>query len=432
MRSFQFETIPDGLPPSDRDATQDIRLLCESTRKNCLGPLLELIKNKLNTCSTIPKVSFIISDGIMSFGMKAGEELGIPGVQFWTASACGFMGCLHLGELIKRGLVPFKDADYKTNGCHDTMIDWIPGMGNIGLKDIPGFIRTTNPNDIMLNFMEKEAYNCLNSSAVIFNTFDELEHEVLDAISSKFSRSIYTIGALPMMLEGLKEDPLWRNTQVKSIGSNLWKEDSTCISWLDKKEPNSVLYVNFGSFTVISDERLKELAWGLFSSNKTFLWIIRPDVLTGYSAILPKEFFDEIIQDDRGMFSSWCSQHEVLSHPAVGGFLSHCGWNSMLESLCNGVSMICWPFYADQQTNSRYACDVWGMGTKIDNNVKREKFEEIVRELMEGNGRGIQKKYKNKCCSYWKTKVEEATRNGGTSYSNFDRLIKEVLCKRNA
>lgn len=74
--------------------------------------------------------------------------------------------------------------------------------------------------------------------------------------------------------------------------------------------------------------------------------------------------------------------------------------------------MICWPFYADQQTNSRYACDVWGIGTKIDNNVKREKIEEIVRELMEGNGRGIQKKYKNKCCSYWKTKVEEATSNG--------------------
>ncbi|KAI3856901.1 hypothetical protein MKX03_036207, partial [Papaver bracteatum] len=150
-----------------------------------------------------------------------------------------------------------------------------------------------------------------------------------------------------------------------------------------------------------------------------------------YSTILPKEFFDEIIRDDRGMFSSWCSQHEVLSHPAVGGFLSHCGWNSMLESLCNGVPIICWPFYADQQTNSRYACDVWGIGTKIDNNVKREKIEEIVRELMEGNGRGIQKKNRSKCCSDWKTKVKEATRNGGTSYANFDRLIKEVLCKRN-
>ncbi|KAI3945254.1 hypothetical protein MKX01_035015 [Papaver californicum] len=60
----------------------------------------------------------------MSFGMKAAEELGIPGVQFWTASACGFMACLHLGELIKRGLVPFKDADYITNGCLDMVIDW--------------------------------------------------------------------------------------------------------------------------------------------------------------------------------------------------------------------------------------------------------------------------------------------------------------------
>lgn len=210
-------------------------------------------------------------------------------------------------------------------------------MGNIGLKDIPGFIRTTNPNDIMLNFTEKEAYNCLNSSAVIFNTFDELEHEVIDAISSKFSRSIYTIGALPMMLEGFKEDPLWKNIpELQSIGSNLWKEDSTCISWLYKKEPNSVLYVNFGSFTVISDERLKELAWGLFSSNKTFLWIIRPDVLTGYSAILPKEFFDEIIQDDRGMFSSWCSQHEVYH-------------TQLLEDFCHiAGGILCWKVYATE------------------------------------------------------------------------------------
>ncbi|OUZ99623.1 UDP-glucuronosyl/UDP-glucosyltransferase [Macleaya cordata] len=398
---FRFETIPDGLPPSDRDATQDIRALCESTRKNCLAPLVDLVKNKLNSSSDIPQVSCIISDGIMSFGIKAAEELGVPGVQLWTASACGFMGCLHLGELVNRGLVPLKDENCLTNGYLDTVIDWISGMKNLRLKDIPGFIRTTNPNDIMLNFMGEEAYNCLNASAIIFNTFDVLENEVLDAISSKFSIKIYTIGPLSMMLDGEEEeeeDLVQETPLMKSImrSSSLWKEDSNCLLWLDKKEPNSVLYVNFGSFTVISDQRLKELAWGLVNSNHTFLWIIRPDVVTGYSAILPEGFFDEITKDDRGFLTSWCPQDRVLSHPAIGGFLTHCGWNSMLESLCNGVPMICWPFYADQQTNCRYACDVWRIGVEVDSDAKREKIERIVKELMEG------KKTRDMALMYWK------------------------------
>ena len=107
LPDFQFETIPDGLPPSDRDATQDIPALCDSTRKNCLAPFKELVL-KLNSSSEVPLVSCIVSDGIMSFAIKAGEELGIPEVQFWTASACGFMGYLNFTELIKRGILPFK------------------------------------------------------------------------------------------------------------------------------------------------------------------------------------------------------------------------------------------------------------------------------------------------------------------------------------
>ncbi|KAF3953561.1 hypothetical protein CMV_021009 [Castanea mollissima] len=107
LPDFQFETIPDGLPPSDRDATQHVPSLMDATRKNCLGPFKELVL-KLNSSSEVPLVTCIVSDGIMSFTIKAGEELGIPEVQFWTASACGFMGYLNFTELIKRGILPFK------------------------------------------------------------------------------------------------------------------------------------------------------------------------------------------------------------------------------------------------------------------------------------------------------------------------------------
>jgi hypothetical protein len=109
LPDFRFETIPDGLPlpPSDFDATQDVPSLCDSTRTNCLAPFKELL-TKLNSSSEVPPVTCVISDGAMSFGIKAAEEFNIPQVQFWTASACSFMGYLHFSELTRRGFVPYK------------------------------------------------------------------------------------------------------------------------------------------------------------------------------------------------------------------------------------------------------------------------------------------------------------------------------------
>lgn len=109
LSDFRFETIPDGLPPSDRDATQDVPALCDSTRKTCLAPFLELL-GKLNSSADdqVPPVTCVVSDGVMGFGIKAAQMLGIPDVQFWTASACGLMGYLQHVELLKRGIVPFQ------------------------------------------------------------------------------------------------------------------------------------------------------------------------------------------------------------------------------------------------------------------------------------------------------------------------------------
>ena len=111
LPDFRFEAIPEGLPPSDRDATQDVPALCDSTRKNCLAPFKELLLKLNSLPEEVPPVSCIVSDGVMSFAIKAGEDLGIPEVQFWTASACSFMGYLHFDELINRGIIPFKGKD---------------------------------------------------------------------------------------------------------------------------------------------------------------------------------------------------------------------------------------------------------------------------------------------------------------------------------
>ncbi|XP_058096486.1 7-deoxyloganetin glucosyltransferase-like [Magnolia sinica] len=409
--SFRFETIPDGLPASnDR---HDIYALTDSLRKKCVEPFRELV-TKLNSSLNTPPVTCIVADGIMTFTLQVAEEVGVPEVLFWPMSASGFMGFFQYRELIQRGLVPMKDESFLTNGYLDTRIDWIPGMRDIRLKDIPSYIRTTDPNDIMLTFADNEVQNSRKASAVILHTFDDLEPETLHAIKSFLPR-LYTLGPLPLLCRQIVENGLNR------FQSSLWKEETGCLEWLDKQKTASIVYVNFGSLAVVTDEQLREFAWGLANSKHPFLWIVRPDVVIGNQAALPEEFMAEI--EGRAILGCWCPQEQVLSHPSIGAFLTHCGWNSMMESICGGVPMICWPVFADQQTNCRYACKEWGIGMEIGDAVNREEIEGIVKEMMAGE-KG--KEMRNKVME-WKQSAENAAQVGGSSYTSLDALIDQVL-----
>ena len=283
-------------------------------------------------------------------------------------------------------------------------------------------MRTTNPQDLMMmDFIYSQCERAQKASAIIVNTFDALEHDVLDAFSSILLPPIYSIGPLNLLLN----NDVTNNEELKTIGSNLWKEEPKCLEWLNSKEPNSVVYVNFGSIMVMTSDQLTELAWGLANSNKNFLWVIRPDLVAGgINCALPNEFVKET--KDRGMLASWCPQEEVLAHPAVGGFLTHCGWNSTLESVCEGVPMLCWPFFAEQQTNCRFCCKEWGIGLEIED-VKREKVEALVRELMEGE-KG--KEMKARALEWKKLAHEAASSPHGSSFVNMDNVVRQVLMNK--
>ncbi|XP_039069788.1 linamarin synthase 2-like isoform X2 [Hibiscus syriacus] len=417
LPDFQFETIPDGLPPSDADATQPVPSICDSTRRTCFTPFLELL-SKLNSSPKVPPVTCIVSDGVMNCGTKAAQLIGVPYVQLWTSSTISFMGYLQYKELVQTGIVPFKDELFLSDGTLEMPID-IPGMPNMRYKDMPSFIRTTDPNDFMLNYAMAVTQECIESSSIIFNTFDELEKEVLQVLADK-TPNIYAIGPLASLCRNINIPEI---QQYEWLNSSLWKEDTTCIDWLNTMEPNSVLYVNYGSVTVMSNHHLKEFAWGLANSKYPFLWIVRPDVVMGESVVLPTEFVEEI--KGRGFITSWCPQQKVLSHPAVGLFLTHCGWNSVLEAVSEGVPLICWPFFADQQTNCRYACNTWGTAVEINPDIKRDDVESLVRQMMEGDDG----KRKRRKAWEWKKKAEAAINNGGSSFANFDRMIEETLCR---
>ncbi|KAI3460043.1 hypothetical protein Pfo_016706 [Paulownia fortunei] len=350
--------------------------LCESTTTTCLAPFRNLLA----------RISCIVSDGAMTFTLEAAEELGIAGVVFWTASACGCLACMHCAKLIEMGYVPIKgELHYLTNGYLDTVEDGIPGMKGVRLRDFPTFIRTN--------------HEAGKASAIVLDTFEDLEQGAIDTLSSILP-PIYTV--VPSHLLEKQVD----DKGLDELGSGLWKEDTECLKLHDSKEPNSVVYVNFGSITVMTPDQL----------NQSFLWIIRPDLVSaGAMAILPPEFLEST--KEIALLANWCPQEKVLSHPSVVEFLTQSGWNSTLESICSGVPVICWPFFAEQQTNC------WGVGVEIETDVKKEEVEKsLVRKVMVGDeGKEMKKR-----AMEWKKLAQESAKS--SSYENLGNVINQVLC----
>nr|CAD1826912.1 unnamed protein product [Ananas comosus var. bracteatus] len=320
----------------------------------------------------------------MSFTLDAVKELGIPDVLFWTASAIGYIGYRYCRHLMEKGIVPLKGQ--LTDGHLETPIDWVPGAPNMRLRDFPSFIRTQDPDDFMVYFVLHETERTPMASAVLLNTFDDFERPVLEAMAAILP-PIYTIGPLPLLARRIPHGPL--------SSRNGHDEPAT--------------------------DRVRV---GLANSKYEFLWIIRPDLVKGDTAVLPPEFVEGM--KERGLMASWCPQEEVLRHPAVGAFLTHSGWNSTLESVCGGVPMLSWPFFAEQQTNCRYTCAEWGIGMEIDGDVKRKEVEGLIREIM-GGEKGKEMKRR---AMEWKDMAAKAAQEGGPSFANFDKLVGQVLLSK--
>ncbi|CAL5017810.1 unnamed protein product [Urochloa decumbens] len=420
MPRFRFATIPDGLPPSDANATQDVPALCYSTMTNCLPHLLSLL-TKLNneSSSETPPVTCLVVDAVMSFSYDAAKAIGVPCTALWTASACGLMAYRHYHRLIEWGLVPFKEEAQLADGSVylDTVVHGTHGLcDGMRLRDFPSFIRTTDRGDIMLNFFVHEAERMSLPDAIMVNTFDDLEGSTLDAMRAMLP-PLYTVG--PLLLHARHALP--EGSDVDSLGSNLWKEQDGLLEWLDGHAPRSVVYVNYGSITVMTNDQLREFAWGLADSGYAFIWNIRPDLVKGDTAVLPPEFLSSV--EGRAMLTTWCPQEEVLAHEAVALFLTHSGWNSTIESISAGVPMLSWPFFAEQQTNCRYKCTEWGIGMEIGGEVRRAELAEMIREVMAGEkGREMHRRAEE-----WKEKAVQATQSGGTAERNLDKVVNEVL-----
>ncbi|XP_019226945.1 PREDICTED: anthocyanidin 3-O-glucosyltransferase 5-like [Nicotiana attenuata] len=271
---------------------------------------------------------------------------------------------------------------------------------------------------------------CL-SDGILMNTWEDAEPGSLKALrenetlKSIVKSTVYPIG------------PLCRRDEQIIDGSD---NRNFVLKWLDEQTQESVLYVSFGSGGTLSSKQLTELAFGLELSQQKFVWIVRPPSEVGADKsffttgkegddtpqYLPEGFLTRT-QDFGLVVQMWADQVRILSHPSVGGFLSHCGWNSNIESITNGVPMIAWPLYAEQRQNATILTEGLGVAVRpkvlpTKKVVEREEIKKLVRTVMQyREGKELRENVKK-----LKMSAEKALSVGGSSHNSMCEAIKDI------
>ncbi|XP_075484743.1 UDP-glycosyltransferase 76B1-like [Primulina tabacum] len=352
---FTFHLIPDGLT-EDQASVHEILHVLHLLNTDCIGPARECLRKLLSTHNDI---ACIITDAMMYCSKDVVENLGIPRIVFRTSSICSFLAFATLPLLQEKGY-------YSNNNLDSRREDPVPELPPLRVKDIPS-VQRPDPNHA-LKIIRNMVEGTKMASGLIFNTFQDLEEPNLANLHDHFRMPTFLIGPFHKFFS--------------AASSSLLTQDRGSISWLDTQKPHSVLYVSFGSLAAMDENSAREVTWGLANSKQPFLWVVRPGLVQGSEWLewLPNEFME--VTSQRGYIVKWAPQQEVLSHPAVGGFWTHSGWNSVLESICEGVPMICSSFFGDQTVNSRYVNDAWKLGIKLENELKREEIESAIRKIM--------------------------------------------------
>ncbi|GLJ07452.1 hypothetical protein SUGI_0067430 [Cryptomeria japonica] len=402
----QLEWIPDEIPPDVPIDHHIDNFLFYHMHHTMTGHGLESLLLRFNA-STSP-VSCVVYDSFLSWVPKIALKLGIPHAFFWTQSASVFSIYHH-----------FKTVE-KWDGERNLPVNFdFPCLGEFNIADLPSpFHHARGVPDFF-----GDLDSVTNASCVLVNSFNKLECRVLEFLSRLLRMPILTVGpSIPSaFLEG-------GNPEDKRVGAGAdpWEDPEYISKWLDKKPPLSVVYVSFGSITSISPNQICELAEGLERSQHNFLWVIRPP--KGHqdlNPLLPAGFVERI--ENRGLVVEWCVQLEVLSHPSVGVFMSHCGWNSTLDALSSGVPMLTLEIWADQPSNAKCVADVWKTGRRMrkgeDGVVGMKEIERCLRAAMEG-GEEFAELRKNSL--RWKEAAAQAMMPGGSSDANLSRFAREL------
>ncbi|KAM7258949.1 hypothetical protein ACFE04_014690 [Oxalis oulophora] len=344
-----------------------------------------------------PPIAYIIADMELMWAIPVGNCRNIPVASLCTMSASA------LSIISHPALHQHRDALIKFLDNGEELLTNIPGISTTNVTDLQMIFYEEDP--FVLSLVLEFISRLPKAKYLLINSVYEIEQQAVDTLREIFDLLIFPIGpAIPYF-------ELEQNSS--STGNTYYLE------WLDSQPKSSVLYVSLGSFLSVSSDQMNELSAGLQSSGVRYLWVAR-----GELACL----------NETGLVVPWCDQLKVLCHPSVGGFWTHCGWNSTLEAVFAGVPMLTFPINYDQCPNSKKVVEEWKIGSRVKNRfesasiVKREEIVELVQNFMDLESKRVND-MRNRAAGLQEI-CKQAVAQDGSSQTNIMLFMNDMLTRK--
>ena len=402
------------LPELDSDSSSSSTNILFSNIIERQKPLVRDAIHQI-TRSESGRLAGIVVDLLCTSMIDVANDLGVPSYVYFASSAACLALMFHLQTLKDRQGV---DVTEFANSDAELVV---PGFVNSVPARVLPAVAVDKEGGGSMDFLDR-ARGFRDAKGILVNTFVELESHVINSFVDGTTPPIYTVGPL-----------------LNLHNANHQKQDSDLdvIQWLDDQPTSSVVFLCFGSVGAFHMDQIKEIAIGLENSGHRFLWTLRrpppkgkiamPTDYVNFEEVLPEGFLDRTSKI--GKIIGWAPQTAILAHSAIGGFVSHCGWNSTLESIWYGVPVATWPMYAEQQLNAFQIVKELEIGVEIRLDYKKDtsdivnaqEIESRIRSLMEDSNdiKTNRAKMKEKCVT--------ALTEGGSLDSSLQRLIGDMI-----
>ncbi|CAJ1929521.1 unnamed protein product [Sphenostylis stenocarpa] len=358
---------------------------------------------------------FIVTDMFHPWTVEAAAKLRIPRIMFHGASYLA-LSAAHAIEQYAPHLAAKSDSDW-------FMLPGLPDKLEMTRLQLPDWLRSSNQyTELMKTIKESEK----KSYGSLFNSFYDLESAYYEHYKSVMGTKSWGIGPVSS----------WANQDAsdKATRGHAKVEEEGWLKWLNTKAESSVLYVSFGSMNKFPRSQLVEIARALEDSGKDFLWVVRKKEGAGEGESFLEEFEKRVKESKKGyLIWGWAPQLLILENPAIGGLVTHCGWNTVMESVNAGLPMVTWPLFAEQFFNEKLVVDVLKIGVSVGAKEWRNWNEfggEVVKRQDIANAIGLMMKEENgeqrRRAKTLSEAAKRAIQEGGSSHNNIKELIQEL------
>ncbi|XP_027352707.1 soyasapogenol B glucuronide galactosyltransferase-like [Abrus precatorius] len=381
---------------------------------------ISMLKDQIEFLILDLKPDCLVTDMFYPWTVESAAKLGIPRLYFYSSSY--FSSC---ATHFIRQQNPHEGLD------SDTQKFTIPGLPQkieMTPLELEEWIRAKS---FVSGFFDRLYESESKSYGALYNSFQELESDYEQLHKSTIGIKLWSVGPVSAWANKDDEEKVNRGHREGLAQESEW------LNWLNSKQNESVLYVSFGSLTRLPHAQIVEIAHGLENSGHNFIWVIRKKDGDEDGHNFLREFEQRIKESNKGFIIwNWAPQLLILDHPAVGGIVTHCGWNSILESLNAGLPMITWPMFAEQFYNEKLLVDVLKMGVPVGANenklwmrlgdeamIRREEIVKAVAILMDSSQESKEMRRRARMLG---DAAKRTIEKGGSSYNNLMQLLDEL------